>query len=195
MDKFSDKDTAARPKNDRAFLSRLELKPVPDLTDHIIFWFSAVAGVALDLWSKSAVFKFLEDRHTDGITVLNGFLQIVWAENTSAAFGVAAGKQRFLMIVSAISLIVIILLFLFGSRKARLFYLALAFFAAGISGNLHDRLFNDGRVRDFIDFIYWPGKHWPAFNVADSLLCTAVGIILILNFTGSLYQKPRQSQK
>jgi signal peptidase II len=195
MNKFFDKETVARPKNDRAFLSRLDLKPVPDLTAHIIFWFSAAAGIALDLWSKSAVFKFLQDRHTDGISIINGFLQIVWAENTGAAFGVAAGKHRFLMIVSALSLIVIVLLFLFGSRKTRLFYLALAFFVAGISGNLHDRFFNDGRVRDFIDFIYWPGKHWPAFNVADSLLCIAVGIILLLNFTGSLYQKPPQPQK
>jgi len=46
---------------------------------------------------------------------------------------------------------------------------------------LYDRIFNDGRVRDFIDIVYWPGKHWPAFNVADSLLVIAVGLIIASN--------------
>jgi signal peptidase II len=37
-------------------------------------------------------------------------------------------------------------------------------------------------VRDFIDVVYWPGKHWPAFNVADSMLCAAVALIIISGF-------------
>jgi signal peptidase II len=53
---------------------------------------------------------------------------------------------------------------------------------AGIIGNLYDRFFNEGRVRDFID-VYVGSYHWPTFNVADSLLCIGVGILLLLSFT------------
>jgi lipoprotein signal peptidase len=33
-------------------------------------------------------------------------------------------------------------------------------------------------VRDFIDVVYWPGRHWPAFNAADSMLCIAVAMMI-----------------
>ncbi len=65
---------------------------------------------------------------------------------------------------------------------------ALGLLAGGISGNLYDRLFHDGTVRDFID-VYVGTHHWPTFNVADALLCTAVGLLII-----SSYITDRQSQ-
>ncbi|MCH7515671.1 MAG: signal peptidase II [Bacteroidetes bacterium] len=43
-------------------------------------------------------------------------------------------------------------------------------------------------VRDFID-IYYGKYHWPAFNVADSMLCIAVGLLLI---TGVFIEKSSQ---
>jgi signal peptidase II len=70
-------------------------------------------------------------------------------------------------------------IFLFGGCKQRLMTVALGLFTAGVLGNLYDRIFNDGLVRDFIDVVYWPGRHWPAFNVADSMLCIAVAILII----------------
>ena len=148
----------------------------------------------LDLWSKDAVFKYLQNRHTDSVSIINGFLQIVTASNDGAAFGIASGRYRLLTAISFVALIIVLLIFLFGRGKSRFFYLALGFFAAGISGNLYDRIFNNGMVRDFID-VYYRQYHWPAFNVADSLLCIAVGIILLLSFTEKLYQKHPQQQK
>jgi signal peptidase II len=197
------KQTNARPKNGRVFLSRLyspdarriTLKPTADIPAHLIFWLVSVAGLTLDLWTKSAAFKYLQSGHINGIPVINGFLQIVRTENTGAAFGIASGMYRLLTAVSFAALIIVLLIFLFGRAKCSSFYLAMGFLAAGISGNLYDRIFNNGRVRDFIDVVYWPGRHWPAFNVADSLLCIAVGIILLLSFTGKLYQKHGQQQK
>jgi len=63
--------------------------------------------------------------------------------------------------------------------KQRVAQVALGLFAAGVCGNLWDRAFNDGLVRDFIDVVYWPGRHWPSFNVADSMLCVAVGLLVV----------------
>jgi signal peptidase II len=195
MHNFGNKETIARPKNGRVFLSRFNLSPTADLTAHIIFWLSAVAGVVLDFWTKNAIFKYLQSRHIDSVSIIGGFLKIVRAENTGAAFGIASGRYRLLTVVSVVALIIVILLFLFGREKSRPFYLALGLFAAGIGGNLYDRIFNQGRVRDFIDVVYWPGKHWPSFNIADSLLCIAVGIILLLSFTETLYRRRGRQQK
>lgn len=57
---------------------------------------------------------------------------------------------------------------------------------AGIIGNLYDRAFNGGCVRDFIDvLIPVIDYHWPTFNVADSLLCIGVGLMILGNLTST----------
>ena len=104
-------------------------------------------------------------------TIIDGFLRLQLAENPGAAFGIAAGQRFMLVAVSVAALVVFLAVFLFAGTDRKITHVALALFAAGVCGNLYDRLFNDGLVRDFIDVVYWPGRHWPAFNVADSLLC------------------------
>ena len=146
---------------------------------HAIFWPIVVAGVVGDLWSKAAIFEWLIGRGGRTFTIVDGFLRLVLAVNDGAAFGIAAGRQGFLVSVSVVALVVVLGVFLFGGSKQRLVNVALGLFTAGICGNLYDRIFNDGLVRDFIDVVYWPGKHWPAFNVADSMLCVAVGLMII----------------
>jgi signal peptidase II len=42
-------------------------------------------------------------------------------------------------------------------------------------------------VRDFLDF-YIGDHHWPAFNVADSMLCIAVALIML----HSIFTKPEE---
>ena len=48
----------------------------------------------------------------------------------------------------------------------------------GILGNLADRLLH-GHVIDFLDF-HFGAYVYPTFNVADSAICTGVGLYLIL---------------
>ena len=67
--------------------------------------------------------------------------------------------------------------------RHKLMQVALAMFTAGIIGNLYDRVFNNGGVRDFLDFYILENRwfneyHWPAFNIADSMLCVAVGLLI-----------------
>jgi signal peptidase II len=163
---------------------------------HLLFWPVFISGVILDLWSKSAVFGWLESRGQDDLAIIDGFLHLHLALNPGAAFGIAAGQRWLLVTVSIAAVIAVVVLFLFSGRAGSLIHITLGLFAAGVCGNLYDRLFNDGLVRDFIDVVYWPGRHWPAFNVADSLLCIAVGLLLISSiFTPQSFQKPAQQQK
>ena len=155
---------------------------LPGLKAQLIFWSLVVIGLSLDLWSKIAIFNWLEQKPGNSVSIIDGFLQLVRTENSGAAFGIAAGRSYLLVAVSVVALVVILFIFFLGGSQQTLVYLALAFFTAGICGNLYDRMFNDGLVRDFIDVVYWPGRHWPAFNVADSLLCIGVGLLFISTF-------------
>jgi signal peptidase II len=184
------KEESARPSSGRAFLSP-SIKSLrsalfwhgiawPSLKAHLIFWPLTVFGLVLDLWTKKAVFDFLELQPHNRYPIIDGVLQFVRALNDGAAFGLFSGRPYFLGAISIIALLVIIAIFLFSGSERRVVHIALGLFAAGVCGNLYDRLFyTDGAVRDFIDVVYWPGKHWPAFNVADSLLCIGVGLMVI----------------
>jgi signal peptidase II len=170
---------AARPKNGRVFSSLSGQSAWPDLYAHFIFWPILVIGFIADLLTKSIIFKWLKPG--ESYSVINNFFQLTAVENAGAAFGMANGQRALLITVSAVATIVILGIFFVGGIKKRLTQVALGLFIAGVLGNLYDRIFNDGLVRDFIDITYWPDKHWPAFNIADSVLCIAVALLIIAN--------------
>ena len=145
-----------------------------------------IGGLLLDLWSKKAAFERLEPYEV--YRVIDGFLQLVRAENNGAAFGLFAGRSYFLTAISTIAMVAILGVFLFFNSRQKLVNIALGLFAAGVCGNLYDRAFNDGRVRDFID-LYYRSYHWHTFNVADALLCVGVGLLMISTF---LIEQPAQ---
>jgi signal peptidase II len=156
---------------------------LPDRTAHLIFWPIAILGLAADLWTKAAVFAAIRPMGSSR-SIIDGFLTFRPVLNDGAAFGIAAGRQPLLVGVSLAALIVIIGIFLVGCMRSRTGQAALGMFVAGVCGNLWDRLFNDGYVRDFVDVVYWPGPghHWNTFNVADSLLCVAVVLLVLASF-------------
>jgi signal peptidase II len=106
---------------------------------------------------------------------------LVARENAGAAWSIASGKSLLLITISLIALIIVFAVFIFGIVHRKITCFALALFTAGVLGNLYDRIFNNGLVRDFID-LHINDKHWPAFNLADSLLCIAVVILLLSSF-------------
>jgi signal peptidase II len=191
MTETKTEERSARP-NGRAFLERLGLT-LPDAKAQLTFWSLLVVGLALDLWTKKVVFDWLE--HRGSVSIINGFLQFVRALNNGAAFGIMPGKPYLLATVSVVALIVIFAVFLFSRSRQRLVHIALGLFAAGVCGNLYDRIFNGGLVRDFVD-VYCGRYHWPAFNVADSLLCIGIGLLFISTFfTGRSARRHAQQHK
>lgn len=159
------------------------------LRANLIFWPITVAGLALDLWTKKAVFEWLAQKHPPVAVIFDGFLRFVIRENPGAAFGIAGGRREFLIAVSVVALIIILAVFLTARPRRILLDTALALFAAGVLGNLYDRLFYEGKVRDFID-LHYHQYHWPAFNLADTMLCIAVGLCLLAMLTAPPSNKP-----
>ncbi len=175
------------PAVGRAFLKQLPLV-LPDSKAHLIFWSLLAGGLVLDLWTKKAIFDWLKPY--EPFPVVQGLLQFVPALNDGAAFGWFAGKAWFLTAVSIIAIGAILGVFLLGGSRSRLVHVALGLFAAGVCGNLYDRVFNNGSVRDFID-VYYRSYHWHTFNAADSLLCIGVGLLILAT---SLTEKPAQKR-
>jgi signal peptidase II len=194
VEELKKEESSTRPSSGRVFLKYRPLA-LPGLRVHLVFWPLMVIGIALDLWSKRAVFDWLQQQG-NSISIIDGFLRLVMALNDGAAFGLFSGKPYLLVAVSIVALIAIFVIFFFSGTERRFVHIALALFAAGVCGNLYDRIFNNGLVRDFIDVVYWPGRHWPAFNIADSMLCIAVGLLVISTFlTGKSFQKCGQQHK
>lgn len=166
----------------------------PSIAAHLIFWPIVIAGVWLDLWSKQAAFQWLGSDPTKAYPVIDGFFDIVNRVNDGAAFSIASGQRTILVTVSIVALVIMIGIFIFGSIRSKTMIVAFALFTAGIIGNLYDRVFNYGFVRDFLD-IYVGDHHWPAFNAADSMLCIAVGLLIICNIISEVSQRRDSQQK
>lgn len=164
---------------------------IPLYKAHLLFWPVFLLGLAGDLWTKHLVFDWLGSRIPSSYTIFNGFFRFILVENTGAAWGIAAGRRGGLIVVSLIAVVVVFAVFLFVRKHCVLVVFSLALLAAGILGNLYDRIFNDGRVRDFLDF-YWGDRHFPAFNMADSMLTIAVCLLAIVTIFG---QKEAAEQK
>lgn len=113
----------------------------------------------------------------ESIPVIPGFFNLVLVYNTGAAFGLGKNNNTFFLALSAIAAVVILVLWIRGTFQNPFTRLAVSILLAGVAGNLVDRIVH-GHVVDFLDVILpWYG-HWPAFNIADSAICVAAGLLI-----------------
>lgn len=131
------------------------------------------------------------------IPVVDGFFSIAYVKNTGAAFGfMADGPEWFRQIFFLLLPVFFcgwIFFLLIQTLKGPLYIsVAYALIIAGAVGNLIDR-FGLGYVVDFLLF-YWKDErnHFPAFNVADSCISIAAGL-LIIEFIQQLKAKKTES--
>jgi signal peptidase II len=121
------------------------------------------------------------------VPIIPGFFSLVHASNTGAAFSMFTGNNIFFVCLALAALAVVIFMLVRDShghpisqRLTRLTKISFALLASGILGNLTDRIFR-GAVTDFLHF-YVRQYAWPSFNVADSCICVAAGLLLLTSF-------------
>jgi signal peptidase II len=136
---------------------------------------------ALDQVTKYWV--WVTRRDSDDLVVIPGFLNISYTENPGIAFGMLnSGNMRWALIgVSLLAIIVVAYYIVRAPSSNRLLMWSLALLAAGITGNLADRI-RLGRVIDFIQcYIEVGGSRyeWPVFNVADTAITIGAGLMAI----------------
>jgi signal peptidase II len=141
----------------------------------ILFYVVAVVAIALDQATKAWAMAALEP--VGSIPVVPGFFSLTYVRNTGVAFGMFAG-QEWVVGAFMVVLIGVAIWYARGLDWARREpNIVGGLLVGGALGNLLDR-FRFGHVVDFLDVHAGP-HHWPTFNVADSLICVAVGWIVV----------------
>jgi signal peptidase II len=114
-------------------------------------------------------------------TIIDGFLDLAYAENTGVAFGQlqdGGAWGRYALAALAGAAAVAVLTYFFRTPRSDDRTLgACALLLAGIAGNLTDRL-RLGYVIDFIH-VYAGNYHWPTFNVADASICVGAALFAL----------------
>ena len=126
-------------------------------------------------------------------SVIDGFLNFAYAQNTGVAFSMLddngnAGRWG-LSIVAFVAATLVLYFFWRTPRTDDRILGALALLLAGIAGNVTDRM-RLGFVVDFID-VQFGSWHYPTFNVADAAICVGAGLLVIDMF---LSKKKRESE-
>lgn len=144
----------------------------------------ALSVLLLDQLTKFLVLQYMGFLHER--QVIHGFFKLVHWGNTGAAWSMFQGRNEILAGVAVGALVVLYFCrhqFYFSTRWGQ-FALGLMF--GGICGNLYDRL--HPLRQHVIDFLYFyveqrSGREagFPAFNVADSAICTGVGLVVLLS--------------
>jgi signal peptidase II len=170
------------------------------------FLLTAVIGIAADLATKSLAVEHLGPVGS-GKTVefIPGWLQFEYTVNRGAVFGLGQGRKALFVTVSVAAVAFLSWLFASSAPRQRVYQIVLGMLLAGVIGNMYDRVVY-GYVRDMIHAL--PGWSWPGawqvpllnypdmpdsrvfpfiFNVADSLLCTGVFLMIVY----SLFHNPQ----
>lgn len=151
--------------------------------------FAVVANLVLvDAITKELAAGYLKG--SAAVSVIPNVFNLAYVENRGCAWGMFQGQVWPLAVFGLIALA-----FLIWKRKV-IFSSSTSFFYfsrvaepllyAGIIGNVIDR-FLRGYVIDMFDF-HWGIHHFPCFNVADSLICISVGLLLLASF----FDKPKK---
>ena len=145
----------------------------------IVLFSAAVANLLLvDQLVKAASVSALQGRPPG--EVIHHLFDLAYVENRGCAWGMLQGHVWPLAVFG-----IAVMGLLIWKRKS-VFprggwgVLSEILLYAGILGNLIDRL-TRGCVLDMFDF-HWGVHHFPVFNVADSYITVAAGLLLILGF-------------
>lgn len=158
-------------------------------------------SIALPLYALDQATKWwilARSHHTIGWheTVISHFFDLCYLANTGAAFSMFRDNNAFFIGLSIVALIALLIFYARGAFPDQPSRWGAALLLSGILGNLTDRLIH-GHVVDFLlfDLHIRYANPWPAFNVADSCICTATGLFIFAAFLQSPKPAGEELQK
>jgi signal peptidase II len=160
---------------------------------YTLFVIITIAGLLLDQATKLYIDRSMQ--LFDSITLIENFFNITYVRNKGAAFSFlsdASWRLPFFIVISLVASIAILVAFHKLRNDQKLAHVSLAMIFSGAVGNLIDRV-RLGEVIDFLD-VHWNRHHWPAFNVADSLICVGVFLLALDMLLEEKREKPTQSR-
>jgi signal peptidase II len=119
------------------------------------------------------------------VVVIEGYLEMQYAENCGAAFGIGndwSQTMRRAVFIPAALLAAFALFWMFArGTGGPLFAWSVPFVVSGAVGNLVDRI-RYGYVVDFIRFHVYDEFEYPTFNVADIAIVVGVALLVLDGF-------------
>lgn len=112
----------------------------------------------------------------EDITVISGFLELEYVENTGAAFSLFEGRTQILSVFSALVLVVGIYLLFARKIKSKVMLTSVVMIMGGGLGNLIDRIIYHFVV-DYIKVLF---IDFPVFNFADCFI--TVGEFILIGY-------------
>lgn len=152
-------------------------KPFSDPVKRLFAIFTATALLVLfDQWTKGLAVRHL--KNGEPFILIGNILELVYVENTGAAFGILKGQQWFFYVTAIVVSLAAVYFMLRMPKNRRFLPLAgcLLFIIAGALGNLIDRF----RHAYVVDFIYFKPIDFPVFNVADIYITCACALLIFL---------------
>lgn len=121
--------------------------------------------------------------HQPPMIYLNGFFQLLYAENPGAFLGMGGGWSREVRFVIFAMVVLFglggMLWYLIKKEDSRVNLFAYSFILAGGCGNLWDRVVHEnGHVVDFMLIELWGPVRTGVFNLAD--VAIVIGVLLAL---------------
>ena len=115
--------------------------------------------------------------------VIPNFFDLCYLANTGAAFSSFHNNNGAFIVIALVALVGLVIATARGVFPDRLSKIGVGLLVGGILGNVTDRLIH-GHVVDFLlfDLHVRFADPWPAFNVADSAICSAVGLFILASF-------------
>ncbi|MBW4056434.1 MAG: lipoprotein signal peptidase [Proteobacteria bacterium] len=145
---------------------------------YTLFIAISIVGILIDQITKTVIDRTMQQ--FESIPIIVNFFNLTYVRNKGAAFSFlsnASWRLPFFITISFIAALVILIAFHRLRDDQRLAHVSLAMIFSGAVGNLIDRI-RLGEVIDFLD-VHWYLHHWPAFNVADSLICVGVFLLAV----------------
>lgn len=172
---------------------------------------NAVTGIARNLFAFALVLTLVgcdqatkscarHDLELSGpVESLGGWVRFQYSENEGGFLGIGstlpyAIRRSISLAFGCLTLGGIMLLLFLGYRLRTVQLFAVSLMLSGAAGNIVDRLFNDGKVIDFVIL----GKgilHTGIFNAADVYLLAGMILLLVAHVSGSDVPPPRNGQE
>lgn len=148
----------------------------------------------LDQFTKWLVLRSLGEIPGGQKIIIPGFFKFVHWGNTGAAWSLFSGNNGALALVALLALVMLFLTRHHFDSHTLMGQIAFGLIFGGIAGNLADRLIHH-EVVDFLRF-YMTRRGggeigFPAFNVADTAICTGVGLIFLITWKNEHTPKKR----
>ena len=145
------------------------------MVSYIVALLTGLCLLGFDQYTKALIIKNFH--LSESKPFINGFIDLVYVQNTGGAWGLLSGQTVILLLITIIIMIFCVVVLVRYAKNNKLLFWSVVLVLFGGIGNMIDRIFRDGIVIDFLHFEFWP--QFPVFNIADCGIVIGAGLLIL----------------